>query len=453
MITFNENETATKSLVEGPAGRRAGMVVALRETKEGREFVLGAEARRWVLGSGESCDIVVSDPYVSSVHAVLERRPGGALVVRDRPSRNGTMIDGNMIEAAELSVGSYLSIGRTTLIAVAATSTGHAQPSALEALRGKDPALRSTIDQALKTAQSDCSVMIVGETGTGKDLLARVIHEAGRRAQGKLVAVNCGGIPKELIGSELFGHEKGAFTGAMQDRDGIFVEASGGTLFLDEIGELPIDMQPNLLRVLETRQVRRVGGTADRNVDVRIISATNRMEGLGTEASKLRLDLYHRLATVVLHLPPLRHRAGDIVELVESMLKERAPTHGPRAVSAEGWKALAAYPWPGNVRELRHAVARAVTLGGSELMPADFFPDMRTGQALFELTPDVLNLGRYEETIKGMMADALARFGSIRAAAEHLGIAKSTFADRAKAFGLVTPRTRPPRPPPKPTEK
>ena len=429
------------------------MVVALRETKEGREFVLGPEARRWVLGSGDSCDIVVADPYVSSIHAVLERRPGGALVVRDRPSRNGTMIDGNMIEAAELRVGSYLSVGRTTLIAVAATSTGQPQLSALAALRGKDAALRSTIDQALKTAHSDCSVLIVGETGTGKDLLARVIHEASRRAAGKLVAVNCGGIPKELIGSELFGHEKGAFTGALHDRDGIFVEANGGSLFLDEIGELPLEMQPNLLRVLETRQVRRVGGTTDRTVDVRFISATNRMEGLGTEASKLRLDLYHRLATVVLHLPALRHRPGDIVELVESMLQELAPTHGERAVTDESWRALCAYPWPGNVRELRHAVSRAVTLGGNELTPADFFPDLRSGKALLDLVPDALSLGRYEETIKAMMADALARFGSIRAAADHLGIAKSTFADRAKAFGLITPRTRPPRPPPKPTNK
>ena len=167
MISFNENQTRTSSLAS--EGRRAGMVVALRATHDGTEYPLGPDARRWVVGSGESCDVVISDPYVSNVHAILERRPGGALLVRDRPSRNGTMIDGNLVEAAELSVGSYLSIGRTTLVALSAP--GGEQESALASLRGKDPALRATIDQALRAAATDCNVLIVGETGTGKDCL------------------------------------------------------------------------------------------------------------------------------------------------------------------------------------------------------------------------------------------------------------------------------------------
>jgi transcriptional regulator of acetoin/glycerol metabolism len=232
-----------------------------------------------VIGSSESCDIVVhDDPYVSQMHCVLERRAGGALVVRDKQSRNGTRIDGNIIEAAELRVGSYLSIGRTTLVALGAA--GGSQTSALEMLRGHDPALRTTIDQALKAAQTDCNVLVLGETGTGKDLLARVIHEGSRRVAGKFVPVNCGAIPRELIGSELFGHEKGAFTGAVADRDGYFVEAHGGTLFLDEIGELPLEMQPHLLRALESRRVRRVGGATDRAVDARIVAATNRTDAV-----------------------------------------------------------------------------------------------------------------------------------------------------------------------------
>ncbi|MDB4962749.1 MAG: Sigma 54 interacting domain protein [Myxococcales bacterium] len=445
-MTFDSN--ATQSLAADT--RRAGMVVGLRSTRDGAEHPLSITSRRWVLGSGESCDLVIHDACVSQIHCILERRPGGAILVRDRDSRNGTYIDGNAVEAAELRVGSYLSIGRTTLVAIA--GPGPDPTSALEALRGHDPALRTTIDQALRAAQSDCNVMIVGETGTGKDLLARVIHEASRRVAGKFVAVNCGGIPRELIASELFGHEKGSFTGAMNDRDGYFVEAHGGTLFLDEIGELPLEMQPHLLRALESRRVRRVGGGSERAVDTRIVSATNRLDGLGTESSKLRVDLYHRLATVILSLPPLRERMGDLVGLVEGMLRNLAPEHGEKHVTEDAWKVLAGYPWPGNVRELRHAVDRAVALGGVELGPADFFPQLRFGRdpqlaqiaQIANGSPD--QLVPYQAMLRGAMEQALARHGSIRAAASHLGMAKSTFADKAKAWGLIPrPKLRLPR--------
>jgi DNA-binding NtrC family response regulator len=435
------HESCTQSLA--PDTRRAGLVVGLRMARDGAEIPLETSARRWVVGSGDSCDVVIADPYVSQKHCVLERRPGGGLVVRDRGSRNGTSIDGNPVESAELRVGSHLSIGRTTLIAVAAA--GQPSGSALEALRGRDAALKTTIDQALRAAHADCNVLIVGETGTGKDLLARVIHEASRSAAGKFVPVNCGGIPRELIGSELFGHEKGSFTGAHAERDGYFVEAHGGTLFLDEIGELPIEQQPHLLRALETRRVRRIGGLSDRAVDVRIIAATNRTDGLGTESSKLRVDLYHRLATVVLALPPLRDRMGDLVELVQAMLDELSAENGDRTVSESAWKVLAAYPWPGNVRELRHAVARAVALGGAELGPADFFPELRLGRP----TPLAALLGEgdaklvpYQAMLRGAMEQALNTHGTIRAAANHLGMAKSTFADKARAWGLLLRRPR-----------
>jgi DNA-binding NtrC family response regulator len=309
-------------------------------------------------------------------------------------------------------------------------------------MRGRDPAFRATVDQALKAAQTDCNVLIVGETGTGKDLLARVIHEGSRRANDSFVAVNCGGIPRELIGSELFGHEKGAFTGAHAERDGYFVEASSGTLFLDEIGELPLELQPHLLRVLESRKVRRIGGANERGVDVRIISATNRLENLGTEASKLRLDLYHRLATVVLVLPPLRERMGDLSDLVQGMLAELANEHGPKLVSDAAWKALAENRWAGNVRELRHAVVRAVALGGDQLEPEHFFPELRLAwPRTLEDVPDSEPLVPYERVLRGAMERAIAAHGTIRAAANHLGMPKSTFADRAQRWGLL-PRER-----------
>jgi DNA-binding NtrC family response regulator len=426
---------------------RGGVVIALRSTGGGPELELAATGRRWIIGSAASCDLVIADPFVSQVHCVLERREGGGLVVRDHGSRNGTRVDGNPVEGAELRVGSYLAIGRTTLVAVAGLARGPRR--ALESLRGHDPALRVTIEHAMRAAPSDCNVLIVGETGTGKDLLARAIHEASRRLDEAFVAVNCGAIPRELIGSELFGHDKGAFTGAHAEREGYFVEADGGTLFLDEIGELPLELQPNLLRVLETRRVRRVGGAAERAVDVRIIAATNRLDGLGTESSRLRLDLYHRVATVVLALPPLRERMGDLPDLVESILDELEAEHGVRKISDDAWLALGHYDWPGNVRELRHAIARAVALGDNELGPRDFFPDLGNGVGLGRHTlgtaPPPLageELPPYESMLRGAMEQALRSHGSIRAAADQLGMPKSTFADKARQWGLA-PRRKP----------
>ena len=434
----------TQSLAEPTM---SGVVIALRLTSGGAEIQLPTTGHRWVVGSALSCDIVIADPAVSQIHCIVERQAGGGLVVRDHKSRNGTRVDGNPVEGAELRVGSYLTIGRTTLVALAGLTRGPKR--AVELLRGRDPALRTTIDQALRAAPTDCNILIVGETGTGKDLLARTIHEGSRRVRDPFVAVNCGAIPRELIGSELFGHEKGSFTGAHADREGYFVEAHGGTLFLDEIGELPLELQPNLLRVLETRRVRRVGGAAERAVDVRIVAATNRLDGLGTDAARIRLDLYHRVATVVLALPPLRERMADLPDLVESILDELAAEHGTHRLTEDAWTALGHYDWPGNVRELRHAIARAVALGDTELGPRDFFPELGGGHGRYGIgmpppLPDPDSLPPYEAMLRSAMEQALRTQGSIRAAAEHLGMPKSTFADKAKAWGLF-PRRRPPR--------
>ena len=420
-----------------PETRHHGpLVVGLCRTSTGDIYGLDGSRRRWALGTNPGCEIALEDPYVSGRHCVMERRSNGSLVVRESGSRNGTFIDGNPVEAAELRVGSFLAVGRTTLVAVAAT--GSERRRAVELLRGRDPALRTTIDQARRAARTDCSVLILGETGTGKDLLARLIHESSRRSSGPFVPVNCGAIPRELVASELFGHEKGAFTGASDERDGFFVEANGGTLFLDEIGELPMELQAHLLRILETRRVRRVGGQADLPIDVRIVAATNQVEGLGTDAARLRVDLYHRLATVVLSLPPLRDRMTDLGELVEGMLGDYTQEHGPKTVSSEGWNALASYHWPGNVRELRAAIARACMLGGQELGPLDFFPDVINGRRSVSppLTTLDINMPRYHIVLRGAMEQALQKHGTIRAAASAMGMPKSTFADKAKAWGI-----------------
>jgi len=422
----------------GGSPRAGSVVVALKRMTSGEVFELDATMRRWVVGSNPSSDLAFEDPYLSNVHCVLERKPNGALVVRDASSRNGTFIDGNPVECAELRIGAYLTVGRTTLVAIAAASDERRH--AIELLRGRDPALRTTIEQAMTAARTDCSVLVLGETGTGKDLLARLVHESSRRANGPFVAVNCGSIARELVASELFGHEKGAFTGATETRDGWFVEAHGGTLFLDEIGELPLELQPHLLRVLETRRVRRVGGTSDRPIDVRIVAATHRTMGLGTEGSRLRPDLYHRLATVVLTLTPLRERMSDLGELVDGMLDDLAPAFGKKMVSADGWQALAGHTWPGNIRELFKAVERAVTLGGDELGPNDFFaaigPRPLVAPTSAPITRELEAMPAYHVALRGAMEQALAAHGTIRAAASAIGMPKSTFADKAKAWGL-----------------
>ena len=430
-------------------GRRAATVIGLRKASTGELFPLDQQRQRWLLGTDSSCDLRMhNDPFVSGVHCVIERRDDGVLFVRDRHSRNGTFIDGNHIEAAKLCVGSYLTVGRTTLVAVSKERGGSGEPRrAIEILRGHTPVMCLAIENGIRAAHTDCSVMIAGETGTGKDVMARLVHENSRRADGPFVAVNCGAIPRDLIASELFGHERGAFTGASEARDGYFVQADGGTLFLDEIGELPIELQPTLLRVLETRKVRRVGGQGEREVNVRIVAATNRTRNLGSpEMTHLRLDLYHRIATMVLLMPPLRDHMGDLPELVEAALEDLEADYGKKTISEEGWEALAGYSWPGNVRELRHAIARAAALGDDVLGPLDFFPDLNMGNAGMSFgsyqQAAVADgaLVPYEAMLKSAMKQALQQHGTIRAAAQSLGMPKSTFADRAKEWGLITTR-------------
>ncbi len=430
-------------------------VSALRSSS-GVLYPLEPEQRRWTLGSQPGCDFMIDDRFVSALHCVIERGVTGALTVRDRGSRNGTFLDGHAIEGAVLTPGSRLSLGRTTLVAL---GQDRDEPgSAWALLRGNNPSFRRALAAAAKAALTDCSVLVIGETGTGKDLLARGIHERSRRASGPFVAVNCGAMPRELVASELFGHVRGAFTGAATDRDGYFVQADGGTLFLDELGELPLELQPHLLRVLETRKVRQVGGTSERPFDVRVLAATNRLDGLGTDDSPLRLDLFHRVATVVITLPPLRERMDDLRSLVRHFLAE-TDAGRRKEVSDQAWVALSSYDWPGNARELRHAVARAITLGEDVLEPQDFFPEL--GWRKLERGRRAQNgeaLASYEVPVYDEMARALATHGSIRAAAAAIGMPRSTFSDRALRWGLAARRSTdapppgpPPGPPPEPT--
>lgn len=336
-------------------------------------------------------------------------------------------------------------------------------PSAFGQLLGRNPNFLRALGIAHRASLADCSVLIVGETGTGKELVARAIHRTSARKSEPMVALNCGAIPRDLIESELFGHEQGSFTGASQARDGVFVQAHRGTLFLDELGELPLAQQPHLLRVLETGIVRRVGGNRERQVNVRVVAATNRLQHLGTEASPLRLDLFHRVATVIVHLPPLRERPRDIPLLVRAFMADLAPTLGRRTISRATLRTLIQYTWPGNVRQLRQAVQRAMTLCHSELSAEHLLPVQLERTAIAQWTPSNCPGMRAAEPspphhivparsatdsplrpidviIRDALIDALERHSSMRQAARSLGMAKSTFADWARRLGIPLER-------------
>jgi len=425
------------------------LVIALRERDTERRHEIPMTPGRWLLGKDLGCDFTIEDPYVSSIHAVLDRDDEGVLVMKDCDSKNGTVVDGHQIRAVELRPGAMIQVGKTYLIAV-----GRRGPdSVIAQLRGRDPSFRRALDLAIRASRSDCSILIVGETGTGKDLVARAVHEASPRAGGPFVPINCGAFPHNLIGAELFGHVRGAYTGAIETRDGVFVQAEGGTLFLDELGELVLDLQPHLLRVLETKRVRPIGSNAERAVDVRFVAATNRLDGLGTPDAPIRFDLYQRIAAVVVHLPPLRDRRADIPEMVAAFLDELASRHGPRDIHPAALDAMLAYDWPGNVRELRQTVLRAVTLSDEEIALADLAlpasvqprrrPDLNDPSAIVTRNAAdqlIEGLPRHEMVLREMMVQALARAGTLRGAARELGMPKSTFADKAKRYGIPMAR-------------
>jgi transcriptional regulator with GAF, ATPase, and Fis domain len=325
----------------------------------------GPEAR---IGSGKNCDLVLRDPTVSRLHLVV-RIEGESIRVTDAGSRNGTLLDSIRVVDAYARPDSMITLGGTTLRLRMLSDVIELPLSIRErvgGMIGRSTAMRRVFAILERIAPTDNSVLIEGETGTGKELAAEAIHDESRRSSGPFVVFDCSAVSASLIESELFGHVRGAFTGAIADRPGAFESASGGTLFLDEIGELPLDLQPKLLRALEQRQIRRVGSNTPRQVDVRIVAATNRSLALEVDRGRFREDLYYRLAVIPLRLPPLRERLGDIPALVRHFEKQMLARPGSRPaplLSEELVDALAARAWPGNVRELRNEVARAVSLG------------------------------------------------------------------------------------------
>ena len=320
---------------------------------------------RMTVGTAEGNDLMVADPTVSRFHVQLVAA-GDGVVVTDHGSTNGTRVGAARVERAVVDLGSTLVIGRTKL-RVTDGRRGvvdlHGQDR-LGRLRGRTTVMRRLMATIKKVAASDVAVLLVGETGTGKELIARAVHDASGRADNPFVTVDCGALSPNLFASQLFGHERGAFTGADRQRNGAFEEGHGGTVFLDEIGEMPADLQSHLLGVLERRQFRRIGGHEDLPSDVRVVAATNRDLREEVNRGRFRLDLYYRIAAARVDVPPLRDRGDDIPILVEHFLhaaghQEPMQELFPPARMAE----LLDHSWPGNVRELRNHVETTLATG------------------------------------------------------------------------------------------
>jgi two-component system response regulator PilR (NtrC family) len=316
---------------------------------------------------------------------------------------------------------------------------------ALGLLVGKSKAMQEVYDLILKVAASRVNVMITGESGTGKELVAKAIHSNSDRRDKPFIPINCGAIPENLLETELFGHEKGSFTGAIQQKTGLFEIANGGTLFLDEIGELPQMMQVKLLRVLQEREIRRVGGTKDIQIDVRLVAATNKDLEIEVAAGKFREDLFYRLNVVRLHLPPLRERRDDIPLLAEHLLSRL--TEGNEARIPEAMmRRLLDYPWPGNIRELENSLERCVILSHGADLSLDCLPSalQRTASspvtAIDALPEAGLDLDAYLGAIeKDILLRALEKSGGVRKkAAEYLGISFRSIRYRLAKFGMAT---------------
>jgi two-component system nitrogen regulation response regulator GlnG len=334
-------------------------VLVLSGPDSGKQLIL--ERGTYFVGKSPGCDLQLSDGAVSRQHLELAVTEAGVLV-RDLGSTNGSFFGGARFSEVTVGPGAVISIGGTELKLASVERSHPILPSASEhfgALLGPSLKMREVFAVLELVAQSDVAVLIEGETGTGKELCAEAIRSAGPRGRGPFVVCDLAGVSRSLIESELFGHVRGAFTGADRDREGAFQQAHGGTIFIDEIGELELDMQPRLLRALESRKIKPVGAPHYRDVDVRVIAATNRDLREEVKSGRFRDDLYHRLAVVRVTLPPLRERKEDIPALVTHFLAGKDVQ-----VPAETLALFTEYDWPGNVRELKNVIDRGLSLMG-----------------------------------------------------------------------------------------
>jgi len=393
------------------------------------------------IGSGKGSALLLLDNTVSRHHATL-RVDGNDVRVIDAGSSNGTSVDGVRIRDAYARPNSVITLGSSQIRLQLSRDVVEVRLSKRRqfgGLLGASAAMRRVFTLLELVSKTDDTVLVAGETGTGKELVAEAIHEESRRNEGPFIVFDCSAISPNLIESELLGHERGAFTGAIAAREGAFEAADGGTLFLDEIGELPLELQPKLLRALERRQIKRVGSNTVRQVDVRVVAATNRQLLELVSQGRFREDLYYRLAVVEVPLPPLRERLDDIPLLVEHFARQLGRGEGQH-LAERFLRSLQERSWPGNVRELRNAVARHLALApGATLPPVSEVPGQGSAEPTIDLSVP-LKEGRTRLLESFERAYCLAALqstgGNATKAAELAGVNRKFFQRAIKRYGL-----------------
>jgi DNA-binding NtrC family response regulator/pSer/pThr/pTyr-binding forkhead associated (FHA) protein len=434
-------------LVSQAEGAQAPTLPAQVRVRGGaQETVHRLQGERFTAGKDAGNDLVLNHRFVSGRHLRVTRQHN-RFVVSDQRSTNGTWLGMVRLFEAEVPFFTTLRVGESELVIEPAAGGGGKAATATYGMIGTDPALKGVIELIDRVAPSQAAVSIFGESGTGKELVARALHAQSARATAAFIPVNCAAISKELIESELFGHEKGAFTGAVNARKGAFEEADGGTIFLDEIGELPLDLQAKLLRALESGEIKRVGAARPITVDTRVVAATNRDLLAMAREGRFREDLYYRLCVIPLHLPPLRARHGDLRLLAEHFLKAYAPRGQHVALTPAAQQALERHAWPGNVRELRNVIHRALLLRKGPHIDAgdltfDTRPDASKGGPApglpteLECVPGLSLADQLARAERLIVESALKRYGSRERTARELDIGRSTLFKRLKEWGL-----------------
>jgi two-component system, NtrC family, response regulator AtoC len=420
-----------------PATRRPGDGLSLRIVSEhGVQVVPLPAVGDLVIGRGAEADLRVDDGSISRRHAVLSIGP--IVRIQDLASANGVRVADRALgkdEWAELVPGTVIDLGSVMLILM----RGDGRQSQEVSGAGAQDAMTRAEQLIDRVAPGEIAILIQGETGVGKEVVAERIHAKSKRANKPLLRLNCGGFTETLLDSELFGHEKGAFTGADKAKPGLLENAHGGTVFLDEIGELPMSLQARLLRVLQDKKVQRIGALEPRAIDVRFLSATNRDLTAEVSAGRFRQDLYYRLDGVTIWIPPLRERIGEIRSLTATFLAEASKQRGrPLHLSRDAQNRLEQHPWPGNIRELRNVIERAALLSHGDEITVEHLrlqqaPDAASGSG--SLKSDVESLERRR------ILEALESCGGNQTrAAEKLGISRGTLLTRLKQYGITRPR-------------
>ncbi|MFC2074900.1 sigma 54-interacting transcriptional regulator [Bdellovibrionota bacterium] len=422
----NRTERLQVPSADSPVLGQAELVID-QGTDSGKRFLLEQNS---TLGTNEQCKIKLSDPFVSGKHCSLHFKED-RLLLKDLQSTNGTFLGTKKIKEVTVHLFESIRVGQTTF-SITPFQLEQATETC-DTLSSSNKQMKELFRQIKSVADAKETVLIEGETGTGKELVARAIHNLSPRKNEPLIAINCGALAAEVIESELFGHTRGAFTGAERLREGAFVAAKKGTIFLDEIGELPLQLQPKLLRVLENREVKPVGADRTTNVTARVIAATNRNLKQEVENGNFREDLFFRINLIPLKIPPLRERKEDLPNLINFFLKDIGG-----AMSPEAKKILLDYHWPGNVRELKHLITRSHYLSKHRRIELDdLFLPPPTDALKEEIFQNMGDIPPLDEIEKYAIASVLKQTkGNKTQAAKRLKISKSTLLNRIRRYGI-----------------